>query len=427
VSAVAGILRFEVLRFAAAPVSADVALVELEGRFRAPSRRRLGVPRLVAEGRDGIREVAPTTADEAIAEPEGAAWRATYAIAVELLGDGPFLLGVGRELLVELPTPDLVDGSTDREVRLAREANALRRTADEARAAAAAALASVAQERGAREASEAETAEARMARDDLSRRAGALEEELAQVRRDHAGELVRRDEEREAALAARDVQAAEIADERVADVEAEAAEARRALKAARAETEAVRRQLERERERAEALEAAVPRGRVTAYDGEPIEGEPVPERPTTRIGADADEALAAARRDAEHPADQDDDGPAEEDTAASEAVWRSPAVADDEASTLIFTRDDDARTTVHVGDADDATEAVRVLGAARRQRPNGSGPPPEMFPGSAEIGARHIEPGTTVGRSAGVWIGRIVAFAALAVAILALLAVLRAF
>jgi hypothetical protein len=404
-------LRFEVLRFAAAPVSGDVALVELEGRFRAPARRRLGVPRLVAEGSDGIRETPPTTADEAIAEPEGALWRATYAIALELLGDGAFLLGVGRELLVELPTPDLVDGSTDREVRLAREANALRRTADEARAAAAAALASVAQERGAREASESETADARLARDDLARRVSALEEELAQARRDHAAELVHRDEEREAALAARDVQAAEIADERVADVEAEAAEARRALKAARAETEAVRRQLERERERAEAAEAAVPRGRVTAYDGEPIEGDPVAERPTTRIADDE-----AVRR------------PADDDTSATQAVWRSPPIRDeDDASpTLIFTRDDEAETTVHL---DDASEAVRVLGAARRQRPNGARPSPETFPGSAEIGARHIEPGTTTtgGSSVGVWIARFVALAALAVAILALLTVLRAF
>jgi hypothetical protein len=399
-SAVAGMLRFEVLRFAAAPVSGDVALVELEGRFRAPARRRLGVPRLVAEGSDGIRETPPTAADEAIAEPEGALWRATYAIALELLGDGAFLLGVGRELLVELPTPDLVDGSTDREVRLAREANALRRTADEARAAAAAALASV-----------SETADARLARDDLARRVSALEEELAQARRDHAAELVHRDEEREAALAARDVQAAEIADERVADVEAEAAEARRALKAARAETEAVRRQLERERERAEAAEAAVPRGRVTAYDGEPIQGDPVAERPTTRIADDE-----AVRR------------PADDDTSATQAVWRSPPIRDeDDASpTLIFTRDDEAETTVHL---DDASEAVRVLGAARRQRPNGARPSPETFPGSAEIGARHIEPGTTTtgGSSVGVWIARFVALAALAVAILALLTVLRAF
>ena len=117
-------------------------------------------------------------------------------MALELLDDGSFALAVGRELLVGLPAPDLAEATGEREVRLAREANALRRTADEARAAAAAALASVGTERQAREATEAEMAEARMARDDHARRAASLDEELAQLRREHAAELVRRDEER---------------------------------------------------------------------------------------------------------------------------------------------------------------------------------------------------------------------------------------
>ena len=49
-SAVAGMLRFEVLRFAAAPVSGDVALVELEGRF---ARRLLDA---WAQGRSSLLE-----------------------------------------------------------------------------------------------------------------------------------------------------------------------------------------------------------------------------------------------------------------------------------------------------------------------------------------------------------------------------------
>src|SRR6185437_5805038 len=186
-SAVASGLSFEVLRFTVEPVSAEVALLELEGRFRAETRRRLGVPRLMAESDDGSREVAPAAANEAQAEPDGGLWRASYAVALEILDDGSFALAVGRELLVGLPAPDLAETSGEREVRLAREANALRRTADEARA---------------------------------------------------------------AALAGRDEEAAKVAEERVAELEAEAAEARRALRAARAEAEAMRRDLERERERA---------------------------------------------------------------------------------------------------------------------------------------------------------------------------------
>jgi len=143
-SAGAGQLSFEVLRFAAEPVTSEVGLLELEGRFRAGTRRRLGVPRLVVEDAEGSREIAPAAADEAIAEPDGALWRATFAVAIDKL-DGSvcvFSLAVRRQLLLGLPAPDAGGASGDREVRLAREANALRRTADEARDAASAALAS---------------------------------------------------------------------------------------------------------------------------------------------------------------------------------------------------------------------------------------------------------------------------------------------
>jgi hypothetical protein len=400
VSAVASGLRFEVLRFAAAPVSAEIALLELEGRFRISSRRRLGVPRLVV-GRDGdIHEIAPAAFDEAVAEPDGALWRAVYAVALELVEDGAFSLAVGREVLVDLPAPDVAGASTDREVRLAREANALRRTADEARDAAAAALASIGAERRALERAEAEVTEARLARDDLARRASSLEDELARARREHAAELVRRDEEREAALAARDIEATRLADERVAEVEAEAAEARRALRGARAEAEAIRRDLEHERERTQIAEAAVPRGRVTALAGEAVAGEPVHDRPTTRIAVSGDEALAAAREEADRPLQ---------------------GAGDDDADEAPPTAVVDGDPTVPA-----SGETVRVLGA-RRRRPAGDGPPAEPVPGSGEIGARHIEPGTTTGHGAAGWLTRALVLAALAVVAIALLMVLKAF
>ena len=409
-SAVASGLSFEVLRFTVEPVSAEVALLELEGRFRAETRRRLGVPRLMAESDDGSREVAPAAAEEAQAEPDGGLWRASYAVALELLDDASFALAVGRELLVGLPAPDPAEGTGEREVRLAREANALRRTADEARAAAAAALASVGTERQAREAIEAEMAEARMARDDHARRAASLDEDLAQLRREHAAELVRRDEERAAALASRDEETTRAADERVAELEAEAAEARRGLRAARAEAEAMRRDLERERERAEVADAAVRRGRVTEVDGEPVEGDPE-ERPTTVVapgGDDAHErpttvgvpdgegALAAARAEADEPAGNEDA------TEVATIERREPVEGD-------------------------PGETVRVLGA-RRQRRTGEGTPAAAAPGTAAIGARHIEPGQTPQRSAvAAWLTRALAFAALAIVVLALMLVVKPF
>jgi hypothetical protein len=398
-SAVANRLSFEVLRFAAEPVSAEVALLELEGRFRADPRRRLGVPRLVVEHARISREVPPAAADEAQADPDGAPWRATYAVALELLDDGDFSLAVGRELLVGLPAPHWGNGADDRQVRLAREANALRRTADEARSAAAAALASVGAERAAREAAEAELAEARLARDDHARRAAGLDDELATARREHAAEIVRRDEELQAAVAGRDAHAAQAAEERALGMEAEVAEARRAVRNARAETEALRRDLDRERERADLAQAALPRGRVTELDGEPVEGQPLEDRPTTRIDgrADATPAEVAA------PSDQD---------ATLEQSAAAPPAADSNRSAPV---------------EGEPGETVRVLGA-RRPRRSGEGAPAEAAPGTAEIGARHIEPGQTPQRSAAEeWLTRALAVAALAVVVVAVLLVLKPF
>jgi hypothetical protein len=429
-SAVASGLSFEVLRFTVEPVSAEVALLELEGRFRAETRRRLGVPRLMAESDDGSREVAPAAANEAQAEPDGGLWRASYAVALEILDDGSFALAVGRELLVGLPAPDLAETTGEREVRLAREANALRRTSDEARAAAAAALASAGTERQAREATEAEMADARMARDDHARRAASLDQELAQLRREHAAELVRRDEEQAAALAGRDEEAARVAEERVAELEAEAAEARRSLRTARAEAEAMRRDLEHERERAEAAEAAVRRGRVTELDGAPVQAVEVDdaddaEWATDVVVPDGDEALAAARAEADEDETDIFDPPASEpatevaEPPRGRSAGRSQDASED--ATEVATRERPEPV------AGDPGETVRVLGG-RRPRRTGEGTPAEAAPGTAAIGARHIEPGQAPRRSsAAAWLARMLAFAALVVVVVALLLVVKPF
>jgi hypothetical protein len=410
-SAVASQLSFEVLRFAAEPVSSEVGLLELEGRFRAGTRRRLGVPRLVAEDADGSREIAPAAADEAIAEPEGALWRATYAVAIDELGGSVFSLAVGRELLLGLPAPDAGRASGDREVRLAREANALRRTADEARDAASAALASAGDERRAREAVETELSEVRLARDDLTRRVTGLEEELAQARREHAEEIVRRDAERETALAGRDEQMAQAANDRVAEIEADVAEARRALRVARAEAEGLRRDLERERERAEAAEAAVRRGRVTEIAGEPVDGDGDEGDPTARLAPEGDDDRTTRFR-----TDRDEDQTAQLGTNGTEGT-AAPADRPTEVATL-------ERPEPVEGSPG---ETVRVLGA-RRPRRTGEGPPAEAPPGTAAIGARHIEPGQTPQRSAlAAWLTRAVAFLALTIVVVAVLMVLKPF
>jgi hypothetical protein len=410
-SAVASQLSFEVLRFAAEPVSSEVGLLELEGRFRAGTRRRLGVPRLVAEDANGSREIAPAAADEAIAEPDGALWRATYAVAIDELDGSVFSLAVGRELLLGLPAPDAGRASGDREVRLAREANALRRTADEARDAASAALASAGDDRRAREAVETELSEVRLARDDLTRRVAGLEEELAQARREHAEEIVRRDAERETALAGRDEEMAQAADDRVAEIEAEVAEARRALRVARAEAEGLRRDLERERERAEAAEAAVRRGRVTEIAGEPVDGDGDEGDPTARLAPEGDDDRTTRFRTG-----RDEDQTAQLATNGTEG---SAAPADRPTEVATLERPDPV--------GGNPGETVRVLGA-RRPRRTGEGPPAEAAPGTAAIGARHIEPGQTPQRSAlAAWLTRAVAFLALTIVVVAVLMVLKPF
>src|SRR4051794_26537642 len=232
-------LAFEVLEFTATPGSPDVAVLQLEGRFRAPGRRRLGAPRLLAENAEERVEVGAADGGDATAEPDGAHWRASFAVPLRVLAGAEFALAVGRELL-DLPAPDRdegANGASDLHVRLAREANALRALADEAREAAATALGRADSERGERERLEAEMRGERHAREELATRLSQFEAELNA--RDDALERARR--EHEEALAEREAAVRAEGDERVAAVEGEAAELRRALKSPRADSELRRR------------------------------------------------------------------------------------------------------------------------------------------------------------------------------------------
>ena len=70
-----------------------------------------------------------------------------------------------------------------------------------------------------------------------------------------------------------------------------------------------------------------------------------------------------------------------------------------------------------------AGESVRVLGTPRPRRPAGSSTPAPSAPGTAEVGARHIEAGES-GTSAA-WMAWTLAIAALAVVAVALLVLLK--
>jgi hypothetical protein len=450
---VAAPVRFEVLRFSATPASAEVALLELEGRFRAPSRRRLGAPRLVAELGAQRHEVRATEGGDATAEPDGARWRAIFAVPVPVLESGSFALAVGRELLVDLPDPDGGEngaGPGDPHVRLAREANALRQRADEAREAAAAALARADDERAGRERVEAELLGARHAREELATRLaqfeselGARDEALEALRRDHAAEL----EGREAASQAH-------TDERVTEAEAESAELRRALKQARADIELLRRERDRANERASAAAAARTAPQPGPGSSQPPEDEPHPEREAARppLPFAEGEAVGAARPAARGHATADeettavtgagDDGPdddalttvhdgdddlLEEPDDYDTAVARESGDTDDDATVVLgdpATAAARAERATNGSSAFDETEGVRVLGPRPPRARSGDEPPAEPLPGTAEIGARHIVAGARGRGGVAVWLARGAAILALAIVVAAVLLVL---
>ena len=224
---------FELLRFTGAPAGPEVAVLELEGHFDAGTWRGRDRARLLVEAGEHAIET-PTVATSDLTD---GGWRGTYAVPLAALDGAEFSLAVGR-LLLGLPAPDLaaVAGSAaTHHVRLAREANELRRrldAGDEARLAA---------ERRATEASEAlerERARASAAEAARDREAERAASELAARERAEA-------EEREAREAV--AEAVSTADDRV---EAAQAEAEQTLTAARDEHERALATLREERDSA---------------------------------------------------------------------------------------------------------------------------------------------------------------------------------
>jgi hypothetical protein len=225
---------FEVLRFAVVATGADAALLELEGRFTAEAWPADHHPRLVVDGLDGRRaEVAATTA---VGGAREGFWRAGFAVPLAALDARGFAVALPR-LLVELPVPDVVGDGAPQLVRLAREANALRRDLDAALARAAAAEAPLAAARARAEeqiAAARERAEAQVARvraevqDELAAARAEADRERARA----AEERARLEEELATALARAEEQIAgahALGDERVAAAEAQAAEQLAAL------------------------------------------------------------------------------------------------------------------------------------------------------------------------------------------------------
>jgi hypothetical protein len=407
-------LAFEVLRFTAAPASGELAVLELEGRFRAPARRRLGAPKLLAEDREERLEVGAADGGDATADPDGARWRASFAVPLRMLGHGDFALAVGREMLVDLPSPDRDEeaiGAGDLHVRLAREANALRALADEARAAASAALGRADDERGERERLEAELRGERHAREELATRLGQFEAELNA--RDEALERVRR--EHEAELARRDEAARQEADDRVAVAEGDATELRRALKSARADIELLR----RERDRAAGRAAVARADPVTTRLPAPAAAHPEQEASQPALPLPEGEEVGPVRPSSGAPSTSNGDGPAGDAGDGDGDGGDAPtAVGADPES-----RAPDEADEPDAAWGGDEHEGVRVLGGRPRRSRRGDEPPVEPLPGTAEIGARHIIAGDMGRAGMGVWLARAAAVLALAFVVAAVLLV----
>jgi hypothetical protein len=304
-------------------------------------------------------------------------------------------------------------------VRLAREANALRALADEAREAAAAALGRADSERGQRERLEAEMRGERHAREELATRLSQFEAELNA--RDEALEQARA--EHEAALAEREAEVRAEGDERVAAVEAEAAELRRSLKNARAEIELLRR--ERDRATATAQRAEVPTGRVAAEPStHPEQDAAAPALPLPE-GEEIGPVRPAAASNGHGPGDDDEDDYVPPPTTVAGGRVE-PEVVDDGADDGAEHDDgdsDDGEADTESWSDDEESEGVRVLGRRRPRAKKSEAPPVEPLPGTAAIGARHIVPGDMGPSRLGPWIARGAAILALAFVIVAVLLV----
>lgn len=259
---------FELERFSAAPVSGDVAVVEVDGRFAGDALNG-SPPTLLVESARGDRVELPALAP--VAGPDGR-WHASFAVPADRLDGTSFAL-VLRDVLLDLPAPDTSAADGDRLVALARELNQLRRELDVARAAA-----DGADERLAEQASEAEADKDRA----LTASAERMEAALREARERHAAELRRLQGEATAAtdaLARERARAEETEGQRDALAE-ELREARRTQKGTRADMEALRRERDGLERQLEAALKVIPKGReedtaATRVAPVPEPGEPV--------------------------------------------------------------------------------------------------------------------------------------------------------
>ncbi|MEA2303355.1 MAG: hypothetical protein QOH43_635 [Solirubrobacteraceae bacterium] len=271
---------FEVLRFDAAPVTEDVAVVELEGRWSGPAPGRERRLRLIVEGDDAERlELTPLSTGG-----DADRWHASFAVPAR--DDATYALAL-RGVRLDLPVPDARDDA-ERLVALARELNALRRRLEAAE--------NAAQERSA----DAE-------------RLVAAREAAAQQRLDDAEERVRAAEQRagegqetsirlrneleaaRVAQAARETEAAaaaEVGRDLLERAQAETREQRRLLKAAKAELEAARRERLRP---VPAGPASRPRGEPPTAVG-PRNGDLEADRPDGEEAPGHDDAPTTAHR-----------------------------------------------------------------------------------------------------------------------------------
>jgi hypothetical protein len=239
---------FELRRFSAAPVSADLAVVELEGTFGGTRGRFTRQPVLVVEEPGGgpRAELTPVRVRH-----DDDRWYGVYAAPLRALDGGTFALGAGG-VLHELPAPDATDDG-DRLAAVAREANRLRRRIEALEAQRDVAAADAAQARA-----ELEVAVA-AARDEVAaqsaQRIDDLEREVVAAHETAAGDAERAraaaDGERHAAIGELEQRLAEERERaEVAQARAAAAEERERHEAAGADV--LRAELAEERERAQA-------------------------------------------------------------------------------------------------------------------------------------------------------------------------------
>jgi len=405
---------FELERFSVSPVTADVVLLEVQGRL-AGSPARAAAPRMLVEPPTGARrEHAPVDA----ATHDGLL-RASFALPAADVEASGLALAVGG-LLLDLPAPDPVSVA-DRAVSLSREVNVLRHeltalhaeVAKGRQVAAEHAAVLERQERASAEreaaveqrAAEREVAAEQMATarlEEVERAAGERQEGAARAAAERQAELERSaselgqvladvravTEERDAAAIA---ERARLQDELdAARDEATAANARgkrlsREERAARAELEALRRTLD-QREQELRAAAPAPRPRVRATPSAPAE-DPV----TTAVhAADDDDTTVGIPTDDIASVERPTGADTTAKRAADDTTVKRPA--DDEAAGSVAPPDDTGPIPLRRGpsrrsslapiDRDEGaqSESVRVLG---RDRPRASAlpPPPDADPG----------------------------------------------